>query len=33
MRRKIIKSSNDSTKREEKWLNQVIVSLNEKKND
>ena len=33
MRRKMIKSSNYITKWEEKWLNQVIISLNEKRND
>ena len=29
----MIKSSNYITKWEEKWLNQVIISLNEKRND
>ena len=33
MRRKMIISSNYITKWEEKWLNQVIISLNEKRND
>ena len=33
MRRVMIKSGNYISKWEEKWLNQVIMSLNEKRNN